>query len=73
MTVGGKAVVYFSGWKEHISVYPVPDLDEVLSERLEPYRSGKGTVKFQLDEPIPYDLIGRLASLLADQRGPRGP
>ena len=73
VTVDGKAVVYFSGWKKHISVYPVPDLDDALSARLEPYRSGKGTVKFQLDEPIPYDLIGRLASLLAEQRGPRRP
>jgi uncharacterized protein YdhG (YjbR/CyaY superfamily) len=64
----GRYLVYFAGWKNHISVYPLPEADEAFERELAPYKSGKGTVKFPLNKPIPYDLIGRLAALLAEQR-----
>jgi uncharacterized protein YdhG (YjbR/CyaY superfamily) len=66
--VDGKPVVYFAGWKHHVSVYPIPDADERLEEELAPFRAEKGTLKFPLGRPIPYELIGRAASLLAAQR-----
>jgi len=68
VTVDGKYVVYFSGWKRHISVYPVPSGDERLDADLTAYKSGQGTLKFPLARPIPYELIGRVAKALADQR-----
>jgi hypothetical protein len=37
-----------------------------LAAALEPYLSGKGTLKFPLRKPIPYELIGRVAALLAE-------
>jgi len=64
----GRYLIYFAGWKSHVSVYPLPEADEDLEREVAPYRSGKGTVKFPLSRPIPYDLIGRLAALLAEQR-----
>jgi uncharacterized protein YdhG (YjbR/CyaY superfamily) len=66
--VGGKPVVYFAGWKNHVSVYPIPEADEALERELAPFRAAKGTLKFPLDRPIPYELIGRTAGLLAAQR-----
>jgi len=60
ITLDGRPLLYFSGWKEHISVYPIPPVDEELATAIEPYRSGKGTLKFPLDELIPYDLITHL-------------
>ena len=60
ITLDGKALLYFSGWKEHISLYPIPPLDDDLAVAIEPYRSGKGTLKFPVKQPIPYDLITRL-------------
>jgi uncharacterized protein YdhG (YjbR/CyaY superfamily) len=60
ITVDGKALLYFSGWKEHIALYPIPPTDEELAKWIEPYRAGKGTLKFPLNKPIPYDLITRL-------------
>jgi uncharacterized protein YdhG (YjbR/CyaY superfamily) len=68
VTVDGKYVVYFSGWKSHISVYPVPSGDERLDADMAAYKSGKGTLKFPLGEPMPYELIGRVAAALAGQR-----
>ena len=57
ITLNGKALLYFSGWKEHISLYPIPPLDDDLAAAIEPYRSGKGTLKFPLNKPVPYNLI----------------
>jgi uncharacterized protein YdhG (YjbR/CyaY superfamily) len=66
-TLDGKYLVYFAGWKHHVSVYPVP-ADDALAEELAPYRAAKGTVKFPLNQPIPYDLIARLVTALVEQR-----
>jgi uncharacterized protein YdhG (YjbR/CyaY superfamily) len=68
ITMDDQALLYFSGWKQHISVYPVPVADEALAAEIEPYRAGKGTLKFPLNKPIPYDLIGRLASAFVASR-----
>lgn len=68
VTVGSKPVVYFAGWKAHLSVYPVPEGDEDLTRDLAPYLAGKGTLKFPLDRPIPYELIERVASRLYEER-----
>lgn len=67
-TLNGRYVVYFAGWKRHISVYPIPSGDEPLERELAPYVSGKGTLKFPLDKPIPLELVERLARLLLRQR-----
>lgn len=72
-TLGGRYLVYFAGWKHHISVYPVPTGDAAFERKIEPYRAGKGTLKFPLREPIPYDLIERVASLLLEERTDAGP
>ncbi|HEY9377015.1 MAG TPA: DUF1801 domain-containing protein [Jiangellaceae bacterium] len=67
-TLDGRYFIYVAGWKDHISVYPVPNGDEAFEQAITPYRAGKGTLKFPLDQPIPYDLIERTAVLQAEQR-----
>jgi len=64
----GKYVVYFSGWKEHVSVYPIPEADPALGRELKPHMAGKGTLKFPLAQPMPLDLIARVAARLLEQR-----
>jgi uncharacterized protein YdhG (YjbR/CyaY superfamily) len=68
ITLDGRYVVYFAAWKHHISVYPIPGGDEAFEREIAPYRAAKGTLKFPLAEPIPYDLIERVAARLAQQR-----
>jgi uncharacterized protein YdhG (YjbR/CyaY superfamily) len=68
VTLDGKALMYFSGWKEHLSLYPIPPLDDALAAEIEPYRSGKGTLKFPLNKPIPYALITRLTQAFVTAR-----
>jgi uncharacterized protein YdhG (YjbR/CyaY superfamily) len=69
-TLAGRYVVYFSGWKRHVSVYPIPDVEghPDLAKRIAAYQSGKGTLKFPLDEPMPLDLISAVAARLLEQR-----
>lgn len=64
----GRSVVHYAGWKQHVSLYPEP-ADEALAVDLAPYSAGKGTLKFPLSEPIPYDLVRRVVESLAAGRG----
>ena len=67
----GGYVVYFAGWKQHLSLYPILEADEALEAELAPYRSGRGTLRFKLGEPLPTSLIERVVTLLAQQRRQR--
>ena len=71
ITLDGSYLVYFAAWKHHIAVYPLPTADEAFERELAPYKTGKGTAKFPLQGPIPYDLIERLVALLVEQRPSR--
>ena len=59
----GVAVIYFAGWKEHFSLYPVGEtLAEALPEAAR-YPLSKGTIRFPLDEKVPRTLIRKIVAL----------
>lgn len=61
LKVGGHPVIYFAGYKAHIGLYPVtPDVKAAFKKELARYKGGKGTVRFPLDEPIPYGVITKI-------------
>ena len=62
-TLGGRALIYFAAFKKHIGLYPPVRGDERLRKEISPYRGEKGNLRFPFDEPIPYDLIGRIAKV----------
>ncbi len=53
-------LVHFAAFAGHIGLYPTPSGIEEFEEELKPYRSGKGSLRFPLDEPLPLDLISRI-------------
>lgn len=53
-------LVHFAAFKKHLGFYPDPSGIEAFKDELAPYASSKGAVQFPLDQPIPYDLIGRI-------------
>jgi uncharacterized protein YdhG (YjbR/CyaY superfamily) len=53
-------LVYFSGFKDHISFFPTSSGIKTFKKELGPHAVSKGTARFDLDEPIPYGLIGRI-------------
>jgi uncharacterized protein YdhG (YjbR/CyaY superfamily) len=64
--VSGQYVVYFAGWKEHWSLYPVTEsVRTKLSSQLAAYELSKGTVRFSLADPVPAKLVERIVRELA--------
>jgi uncharacterized protein YdhG (YjbR/CyaY superfamily) len=53
-------LVHFAAFKAHIGFYPVPSGIEAFRSELSVYEGGKGSVRFPLDKPIPFDLIRRI-------------
>jgi uncharacterized protein YdhG (YjbR/CyaY superfamily) len=64
--VPGGYALYFSGWKQHYSLYPVSDrVRAVLEGNRAPHEVEKGTLRFPLTAPVPVKLIGRVAKARA--------
>lgn len=61
----GKVFFYFAGFKNHLGIYPPVHGDAALIAELEPFRNEKGNLAFPYKDPIPYDLIVRVAKALA--------
>jgi uncharacterized protein YdhG (YjbR/CyaY superfamily) len=53
-------LVYFAGYKKHVSMYPVPKGDEAFQKEISPYRVGKGTLQFTLEKKLPMRLISKI-------------
>jgi uncharacterized protein YdhG (YjbR/CyaY superfamily) len=66
-TLKGKHLVYFAAFKKHIGLYPAPLGNAEFKAELAAYEAGKGTVKFPLDKPIPFDLISKIVGFRAKE------
>lgn len=67
--LNGHPLVYFAGFKKHVSVYPAPVENAEFAEEMAVYGSGRGTAKFPLNKPIPFDLIRKIVDFrLRDAR-----
>jgi uncharacterized protein YdhG (YjbR/CyaY superfamily) len=66
--LSGRPLVHLAGWKDHVSLYPMPDGDPDLDRDAAPYVAGRGTVRFPLREPLPEDLVRRMVRALAARR-----
>lgn len=56
-------LVYFAAWKKHIGLYPITSSMEATLPELAAYAtSGRGTVKFPLDQPLPVSLIQHIVA-----------
>ena len=62
-TLNGRYLIYFAGWKNHISLYPIPTGTEAFNKQIAKYVEGKGTLKFPLDKPLPLKLIAKIVKL----------
>jgi uncharacterized protein YdhG (YjbR/CyaY superfamily) len=61
---GGQFLVSFDAYKRHYSLFPASGaVVEALGPELEPYLSGKGTIRFPAAEPIPEALVTRIVEV----------
>jgi uncharacterized protein YdhG (YjbR/CyaY superfamily) len=77
--MNGQHLVHFAGYEQHIGFYPTGRGVEAFKEELTSYKSGKGSVQFPLDQPVPWDLVRRIVASRVAQvtaarpgRTPRG-
>jgi uncharacterized protein YdhG (YjbR/CyaY superfamily) len=62
-------LVHFAAFKKHIGFYPAPRGVEDLEDEVARYRGAKSSLRFPLDEPIPFDLITKIVHLRAESLG----
>jgi uncharacterized protein YdhG (YjbR/CyaY superfamily) len=53
-------LVHFGAFKAHIGFYPAPSGMEKFKDELSACEGSKGTVRFPLDRPVPFDLISKI-------------
>ena len=58
--LNNRYLVYFAAWKNHIGLYPMPSGIEAFQKELSPYEAAKGSVRFPMDKPFPFELVKRI-------------
>lgn len=53
-------LVHFAAFEHHIGFYPTPSGTASFQKELAPYKSGKGSVQFPLDKPVPFGLVKKI-------------
>jgi uncharacterized protein YdhG (YjbR/CyaY superfamily) len=70
----GRFLVSYAAFKDHCSLYPASTaVMETLGDELEPYFSGKGTLRFRADEPIPAALVRKIVRVRLEENAARRP
>ena len=60
-------LVWFAAFKTHIGFFPKVSGIEKFKEKLCPYEISKGTIRFPIGEPIPYDLIKEIVRFRVEE------
>jgi uncharacterized protein YdhG (YjbR/CyaY superfamily) len=50
-------LVHYAGYENHIGFYPGSEAIRHFADRLEGFETGKSTVRFPLDRPLPLELV----------------
>ncbi len=57
----GHNLIQFAGFKKHIGLYPGPEAVEAFADRLEAYKTRKGTIQIPYTRPLPLELVAEIA------------
>ena len=61
-------LVHFAAFKNHIGFYPAPTGMKEFEKELSVYKTGKGSVQFPLDQPMPLGLITKIVKFRVKQQ-----
>lgn len=56
-------LVHFAAFKNHIGFYPAPTGMKAFQKDLAAYKTGKGSVQFPLDKPVPLTLVTKIVKM----------
>jgi len=66
--LNGKFLVAYGAAKNHCAFYPGTTI-KALKDDLKGYDTGKGTIRFSADKPLPAALVRKLVRLRIEGRG----
>lgn len=58
-------LLYFAGFKDHWSLFALPNTQKAFRKELAPYKTTKGTAQFPWDAPVPVRLIAKITRFRA--------
>lgn len=53
-------LIHFAAFKNHIGLYPAPSGIVAFQHELSEYKGAKGSIRFPINEPLPYQLISKI-------------
>lgn len=57
----------FAAFKSHLNFIPTPSAMKPFEEELANYKTGKGSIQFPYDKPLPKELIFKIAAYRAKE------
>ena len=65
-TLDGRTLLWYAGWTQHVSLYPMTAvIKRTFARELDGWKMSKGTVRFPLSERVPTALVKRIAKARA--------
>ena len=60
----GRVLIYFAGFKNHFSLFPAnAGLIAAMKNELKNYKTSKGTIQFEFNQPLPISLIKKIVKI----------
>ena len=56
----GRHLVHFAAYRNHVGFYPTSSGIAHFKKELSRYELSRGTVRFPINEPIPFDLVKKI-------------
>ena len=68
--LGRRVLVYYAAFKDHLSLFPASgSVMDKLGPELARHFSGKGTLQFTAEEPLPDDLVRSIVAIRREEIG----
>jgi uncharacterized protein YdhG (YjbR/CyaY superfamily) len=68
----GRILVYYAAFKDHYSVFPASEaVLEALGTELKSHITGKGTIRFDTDRPLPTALVKKIVKVRLEENAAR--
>ena len=68
----GRLLVSYAAFNNHCSLFPASKaVQEALGGELEPYFTGKGTIRFHADKPLPAALVRKIVKVRLEENTAR--
>ncbi len=68
----GRSLVAYGAFKHHCSLFPMSTtVIEAYKEELQPFQTGKGTIQFHSDRPLPTGLVEKLVRARIEENAAR--